>query len=401
MFRAPHDRADDDEPPARLPGVRRGRRVPPAGHDGDDRARLPALRRPQAHLPQPGPGPVRHARAEPLHHLLPLHALLQRLRRRPRLRRLRPAQPGVLRARAATARWRASSAATSSRSARPGCSTTRPWRSTTRASGTCRRRPAVCPHCGLGCNVTPGARYGELRRITQPLQPRRQQDVPLRPRALRLRLRQRAASGSAPRGWRGGRRCWRPAASSEPVEARRERALDAAAALLRGRRVIGIGSPRASLEANYALRTLVGPERFYLGMSDADHELVGAVLEIGRAAALRLGALADVQARRRRARARRGPHQHGADARPHGAHLAAAAARRRRRSACTSAAGTTPPSGAPSAASRARCGWRRRTRPSSTRSPREAWRAAPDDIARLALALAHELDPAAPRGRRT
>ena len=25
--------------------------------------------------------------------------------------------------------------------------------------------PSVCPHCGLGCNTTPGARYGELRRV--------------------------------------------------------------------------------------------------------------------------------------------------------------------------------------------------------------------------------------------
>ena len=93
------DRAHDAQPPARLPGLRRGRRVPPAGHDGDDRAQLPALPRPQADLREPGPRAVRHPRAEPLHHLLPLHALLQRLRRRPRLRRVRPAQPGVLRPR--------------------------------------------------------------------------------------------------------------------------------------------------------------------------------------------------------------------------------------------------------------------------------------------------------------
>ena len=25
--------------------------------------------------------------------------------------------------------------------------------------------PSVCPHCGLGCTTTPGARYGELRRV--------------------------------------------------------------------------------------------------------------------------------------------------------------------------------------------------------------------------------------------
>ena len=45
----------------------------------------------QADVPQPGPGPVREPRDEPLHPVLPLRALLSRLRRRPRLRRLLPA----------------------------------------------------------------------------------------------------------------------------------------------------------------------------------------------------------------------------------------------------------------------------------------------------------------------
>ena len=83
-----------------------------------------------------------------------------------------------------------------------------------------------------------------------------------------------------------------------------ERALDAAAALLCDRRVIGIGSPRASLEANYALRALVGADRFYLGMSAVDHDLVGIVLEIARDGRLRLGALRDVHDVGRRDRPR-------------------------------------------------------------------------------------------------
>ena len=71
-------------------------------------------------------------------------------------------------------------------------------------------------------------------------------------------------------------------------------ALDAAAGLLRGGRAIGIGSPRSSLEDNHALRALVGPGRFYRGMSDADDRLVGAVLDVAADERLRLGSLADV-----------------------------------------------------------------------------------------------------------
>ena len=82
-------RMADGEPPARLPGLRRGRRMPPAGHDGDDRSRLSPLPLHQAHLPEPGPGPVRQPRDEPLHPVLPLRALLSRLCRRPRFRCLR------------------------------------------------------------------------------------------------------------------------------------------------------------------------------------------------------------------------------------------------------------------------------------------------------------------------
>ncbi len=71
-------------------------------------------------------------------------------------------------------------------------------------------------------------------------------------------------------------------------------ALDAAAGLLRGRRAVGFGSPRASLEANYALRALVGPQNFHLGMSESDDRLVGAVLEAAADPRLRLGSAADI-----------------------------------------------------------------------------------------------------------
>ena len=45
-------------------------------------------------------------------------------------------------------------------------------------------------------------------------------------------------------------------------------------------RPVGIGSPRASLEANFALKRLVGDERFFLGLADREHTLVERALEI-------------------------------------------------------------------------------------------------------------------------
>ncbi len=40
-----------------------------------------------------------------------------------------------------------------------------------------------------------------------------------------------------------------------------------AADILRRSKVIGIGSPRASIESNFALRELVGAENFYTGIA--------------------------------------------------------------------------------------------------------------------------------------
>jgi NADH-quinone oxidoreductase subunit G len=51
---------------------------------------------------------------------------------------------------------------------------------------------------------------------------------------------------------------------------------------LDGGRPIGIGSPRASLEANFALRTLVGHDRFFAGWSDLEAGLAARVLALLR-----------------------------------------------------------------------------------------------------------------------
>ena len=68
--------------------------------------------------------------------------------------------------------------------------------------------PSVCVHCGLGCNTIPGERYGVLRRIRNRYNGRGQRLLPLRPRPLRLRVRQRREEdpeGPAGRPWLDGR----------------------------------------------------------------------------------------------------------------------------------------------------------------------------------------------------
>jgi NADH-quinone oxidoreductase subunit G len=73
-----------------------------------------------------------------------------------------------------------------------------------------------------------------------------------------------------------------------------EAALRHAAALFSGS-CLGIGSPRASLEANFALRALVGAENFYTGMSERDSRLVSLALRILREGPARSPSLRDVE----------------------------------------------------------------------------------------------------------
>ena len=79
-----------DQPSARLPDLRPGRRMRPAGPDDGLRRRLVALRREQARRRGQVPRPAGQDLDEPLHPLHALHPLLDRGRRRLRARRDRP-----------------------------------------------------------------------------------------------------------------------------------------------------------------------------------------------------------------------------------------------------------------------------------------------------------------------
>ena len=63
-------------------------------------------------------------------------------------------------------------------------------------------------------------------------------------------------------------------------QAAKDDALARLGEMLQTGKVIGIGSPRASLEANFALRTLVGAENFYAGISQQQHALSQQILAI-------------------------------------------------------------------------------------------------------------------------
>ncbi|MGH8762762.1 MAG: molybdopterin-dependent oxidoreductase, partial [Nitrosospira sp.] len=147
---------------------------------------------------------------------------------------------------------------------------------------------SVCVHCGLGCNTIPGERYGMLRRIRN----RFNGAV----NGYFLCDRGRYGYGFVNSGRRIRQSLLRRNRSAPAQPVTKPEALQHLAALLSsGGSAIGIGSPRASIEANFALRALVGPERFYTGMPERDGRLLASMLNILRQGPARSPSLHEVE----------------------------------------------------------------------------------------------------------
>ena len=75
-----------------------------------------------------------------------------------------------------------------------------------------------------------------------------------------------------------------------------EQAMQGAADILRqSKKVIGIGSPRASVESNFALRELVGAENFYTGIAHSEQERLQLALKVLREGGVHTPALRDIE----------------------------------------------------------------------------------------------------------
>ncbi|PVZ57274.1 NADH-quinone oxidoreductase subunit G [Pseudomonas sp. B1(2018)] len=142
--------------------------------------------------------------------------------------------------------------------------------------------PSICHGCSSGCNISPGERYGELRRIENRYNGSVNQYF--------LCDRGRFGYGYVNREDRP-----RQPLLANGTKLSLDDALDKAADLLRGRNIVGIGSPRASLESNYALRELVGAEHFYSGIEAAELERIRLVLQVLKDSPLPVPNMRDIE----------------------------------------------------------------------------------------------------------
>ena len=132
--------------------------------------------------------------------------------------------------------------------------------------------PSVCVHCSVGCNIIASERYDSLRRVMS----RYNGDVNgyfICDRGRfgyefvndEKRIRNVAI--------RSGENKTVDAVNDEKLYAELSKIFET------NKKIIGIGSPRASLESNFALMSLVGKDNFYSGISKREHKLTGIVLE--------------------------------------------------------------------------------------------------------------------------
>jgi NADH-quinone oxidoreductase subunit G len=145
--------------------------------------------------------------------------------------------------------------------------------------------PSVCVNCSVGCNTIGSERYNYLRRIVSRyngavngyfLCDRGRfgyQFVNDEKRIKKIKI--------------------RSSRSQNLEDAQNDNFLNV---LFSGnKKIIGIGSPRASVEANYALSVLVGNENFYQGISKKDYNLTKIALNILKTGPVRSPSLKDME----------------------------------------------------------------------------------------------------------
>ncbi|GBQ86483.1 NADH-quinone oxidoreductase subunit G [Gluconacetobacter johannae DSM 13595] len=248
-----------------------------------------------------------------------------------------------------------------------------------------RGAPSVCTHCAVGCNTIVNARQDSTRRVLN-----RYHDA-----VNRYFLCDRGRFGHGFTAAPSRLRAPLARIDGRPTPVPVQDALRRFQMMAQDGPVVGIGSSRASLESNFALRALAGPARFSTGMAEPEHGLARLVADLLRAsparnptlhdmesadAVLILGENVTVTAPRAGLALRQAVRQAAFDI-ADAARIPRwmdAAVRTLGAEACSPLFVATPgPTDLDPIA-------------------RATYRAAPDDIARLGFAIAHGIDPTAP-----
>jgi NADH-quinone oxidoreductase subunit G len=132
--------------------------------------------------------------------------------------------------------------------------------------------PSICVHCSVGCNTIASERYDSLRRIMS------RYNGEVNGYFLCDRGRFGYEFVNDEKRIRKAEIC---IGKDQPLEEISDDTLylKLKDAFTDNKKVIGIGSPRASLESNYALSVLVGKDNFYSGISSKEQQLTKTLLD--------------------------------------------------------------------------------------------------------------------------
>ncbi len=148
--------------------------------------------------------------------------------------------------------------------------------------------PSVCVHCSVGCNTIASERYGSLRRIMN----RYNGAV----NGYFICDRGRFGYGFVNDDNRIRTAKIRVEKNGETEDAKEETLVRHLEEAFSGnKKIIGIGSPRASLESNYTLSELVGKENFYHGISKKEYLLTKKVTDFLQKSNIRTPSLKQIE----------------------------------------------------------------------------------------------------------
>jgi NADH-quinone oxidoreductase subunit G len=145
--------------------------------------------------------------------------------------------------------------------------------------------PSICQHCSLGCNIIAGERYGELRQITT----RFNSEVNGYFICDRGRFGYEYVN-DINRVQHSLIRGRVPEVADKPLLYKHLQDV-----INNSSKVLGIGSPRASLESNYALRKLVGKENFYQGVPEIEAAHLKLILKIMKSGKIHIPSLKEIE----------------------------------------------------------------------------------------------------------
>jgi NADH-quinone oxidoreductase subunit G len=148
--------------------------------------------------------------------------------------------------------------------------------------------PSVCVHCSVGCNIIASERYGSLRRIMS------RYNGSVNGYFICDRGRFGYEFVNDEKRIRKTKIRFKKNGDLEEVE--NEKIISILdSAFLKNRKIIGIGSPRASIESNYALLVLAGKENFYHGISKKEQHLTKIVLDFLKNSGVQIPSLKQIE----------------------------------------------------------------------------------------------------------